>query len=545
MTRAAIYARYSSDRQNENSVADQIAACARYAESRGWSLARTFSDAALSGSAMANRPGLNEALAAAERGEFEILLAEDEDRFARNLEHMAHVANRMADADVELWTIGSGKVETMHVAFKGAMAQDYIKNLSAKTKRGMRANAEKGLATGSRLYGYRSSPGGTIDVAPEEADVIRRIFADYAAGSTSRDIAAALNREGVPGPRGGQWNASSIHGSRQRANGILHTELYVGVKVWGRMDVRKDRSTGKRKPKMLPPDQWKRTPVPHLRILSDDAWEAVNARRRAVSAPQAPRRRQGLFVGLLKCGLCGSNYSTYTGGKLVCSGYRERGTCTNRRTPMRAAIETRVLEALRERILSPEAVARYVRTYRAAAAARKRAQADRRAPLEKRLGEVNRGIERVIDAIVDGTATDQMKARMKALDEERIAIDQELSAATVLEVSEPYELHPNAPALYAKMIEELQATMAEFAAGETANQRSLLEAVRGLIVKITITPVTQDRRGPLEVTLHGTLARFMKGYEEHQENQRSVLVVAGGGIEQHRPFVPPLATWRQ
>lgn len=541
MTRAAIYARYSSDRQNENSVGDQIVLCSRYAEARGWTVVRTFSDAAISGSAMANRPGLLDAVAAAERGEYDVLLAEDEDRFARNLEQQAHVFNRIVDAGAQLWSISTGRIELMHVAMKGFMAEAYIQNLSAKTKRGMRANAEKGLATGSRLYGYRTEPGGGMTLVQTEVAVIRRIFAAYVAGDTPRQIATTLNKEGVPGPRGGAWNQSSINGSRQRGNGILNTELYIGVKTWGRMDVRKDRSTGKRLPKMLPPEQWKRTPVPHLRIVDDATWNAAKGRQAPLGArPELSRRRPGLFSGLLKCGVCGGSYTVYTGGKLICATYREKGTCTNRRTPERLRVEQRVLDGLREKILSPEAVASYVRNYRAAAKARKRAQADRRAPLEKRLGEVTRGIERVIDAIVDGTATAPMKARMKALDEERIAIEAELAQEISQVQEEPVELHPGAATAYAKMVKELQATLAEFSAGETRNQRDLVEAVRGLVEKIVITPETQERGGPIKITLHGTLARFMEGGEQ-DANVRSLALVAGARSGRWRPSVPTLA----
>jgi DNA invertase Pin-like site-specific DNA recombinase len=539
MTRVAIYARYSSERQNSLSVADQLELGRRHAAARGWTVVAEFSDAAISGAAMANRPGLNSLLTCAEAGAFDVVLVEDTDRLARNREHDAHVWNRLVDAGVRLSTFTTERVTLVESALRGLMNELELEKISEKTKRGMRSNAEAGKATGSRLYGYRSSPGGTIDIVETEAEVIRRVFADYAAGHTSRDIAAALNREGIPGPRGGQWNASSIHGSRQRGNGILHSEIYIGVKVYGRMDVRKDRSTGKRKPKMLPPEDWKRTPVPHLRIISDEAWEAVNDRRHTVSAPTAKKHRQSLFVGLLKCGMCGANYTTYTDGKLACAAHRERGTCENRRTPMRAAIEARVLESLRDKILSPDAVARYVRTYHAAAAAEKRAQADRRAPLEKRLAEVNRGLQRFLDAIERGTATPVMEARMMELERERLAVVAELDLAQTEAQAEPVELHPGAATAYAKMIEELQATLAEFSAGHTPNQRVLIDAVRGLIDKIVITPITQDRRGPLEVTLHGTLAKFMKGREEQQQNQRSVLLVAGGGYSQTHTLPRP------
>jgi hypothetical protein len=57
---------------------------------------------------------------------------------------------------------------------------------------------------------------------------------------------------------------------RQRGNGILHNELYTGIKVWNRMDVRKDLNTGKRTPTMKPEAEWKRVAVPHLAIVDPD-----------------------------------------------------------------------------------------------------------------------------------------------------------------------------------------------------------------------------------------------------------------------------------
>jgi len=510
MTRAALYARYSSDRQNENSVADQLELGRRHATARGWEVVAEFSDAAISGGAMANRPGLVGLLAAADARAFDVVLVEDTDRLARNREHDAHVYNRLADAGVSIATFTTDKVTVIESALKGLMNELYVVQLGEKTKRGMRANAEAGKATGSRLYGYITAAGGAQEIVEAEAAVIRRIFADYATGDSSRDIAAALNREGVPGPRGGAWNASSIHGSRQRGNGVLHTELYVGQKTWNRMEVRKDRSTGKRRPVMRPESEWKRTPVPHLQIVTDAAWAAVVARRRQTNAPAAPKRRQSIFVGLMKCGMCGANYTTYTGGKLVCAGHRERGTCDNHRTPMRAQVETRVLEGLREKILSPEAVAAYVRTYHKAAQARKATLASRKAPLEKRLAELARGVERYLDAIERGTSSPAIEQRMMEMERER----QEIQAALAQEIAQaqelPYELHPKAAEVYAQMVAELQATLAEFAGGETRAQRALIDEVRGLIDKIVLTPLTQDRRGPIEITLHGTLAKFMR-----------------------------------
>ncbi|RWR44737.1 hypothetical protein EOW65_17875 [Sinirhodobacter ferrireducens] len=46
----------------------------------------------------------------------------------------------------------------------------------------------------------------------DEAAVVQRIFAAYADGMSPNRIADQLNREGIPGPRAGKWDKSTIHG---------------------------------------------------------------------------------------------------------------------------------------------------------------------------------------------------------------------------------------------------------------------------------------------------------------------------------------------
>lgn len=512
MTRAALYARYSSDRQNALSVADQLAVLIRHAGAQGLQVVATFSDAAISGAAMANRPGLLGAIAAAERGEYDVLLTEDEDRIARNLEHLAHVANRLRAVGAHLSTLSTPKVETMHVAFKGLIAEDYLRALSQKTRRGMTANAERGLATGSRLYGYRSAPGGATAIVEEEAAVIRRIFADYVAGRSAREIAARLNLEHVPGPRGGAWNASSLHGSRQRGNGVLRTELYAGVKVWNRMLVVKDAMTGARIPRLRPEAEWRRTPVPQLAIVDPATWTAAAARklRESQGRPEHQvRRKVGVFSGLMKCGQCGSSYTAMGGDRLACAGARERGpaACANTRTLSRSEVEARVLQGLKDRLLRPEVVAAYVEAYRTEFARQRGAERAERGRIAQTLGEIRRAEARTIDAIERGASTAAMEARMMERDRERIGLEARLAA---IDAEEPViELHPHAVRGYADLVERLQVQLGLNLAGDATGDRELADTVRRLVDKIVITPLLQRKGSPYDVTLHGSLAHFL------------------------------------
>ena len=95
-----------------------------------------------------------------------------------------------------------------------------------------------------------------------EAEVIRRIFRDYAAGVSPKALAKRLNAERCSGPGGTPWNPSTIHGNPARGTGILNNELYVGRLVWNRLRYVKDPDTGKRVSRPNPPSEWVTTAVP-------------------------------------------------------------------------------------------------------------------------------------------------------------------------------------------------------------------------------------------------------------------------------------------
>jgi DNA invertase Pin-like site-specific DNA recombinase len=91
--RAALYGRYSTEKQSENSIADQFRVCAGIAARHGFQVVGHFSDAALSGGTT-QREGYQALLAAARRGEFDVIVAEDASRLWRL---MAEQSPRLAE----------------------------------------------------------------------------------------------------------------------------------------------------------------------------------------------------------------------------------------------------------------------------------------------------------------------------------------------------------------------------------------------------------------------------------------------------------------
>jgi len=92
-----------------------------------------------------------------------------------------------------------------------------------------------GRLAGGRAYGYRKvhrlGAGGELikgllEIDDEQANVVRRIFDEFGDGLSSIAIATRLNEEGIPGPRGGEWNASTTRGDPKKLAGILNNSLY-------------------------------------------------------------------------------------------------------------------------------------------------------------------------------------------------------------------------------------------------------------------------------------------------------------------------------
>src|SRR5262245_12496195 len=234
MTRAAIYARFSSDLQDARSIGDQMALCCDYAQRKGYSIVRVYEDAAASGASLHGRPGITRMLADAESGAFDVLIAESMSRIGRDQEDRAFVRKRLKHFDVTIETPSEGVVTPLIDGVRAALDSEYLEDLKRHTRRGMRGRVQEGRSAGGLTYGYAAGDDkGKLVIVEHEAPIVLRIFTEYAAGCSPRAIAARLNAEGIKPPRGGDdWRAGTINGNRVRGSGILMNALYDGRLVW-------------------------------------------------------------------------------------------------------------------------------------------------------------------------------------------------------------------------------------------------------------------------------------------------------------------------
>jgi DNA invertase Pin-like site-specific DNA recombinase len=157
--RAAIYARMSTDKQSDTSPEDQIARCREYAERHGWHVLDELvvAEHGISGASRHNRPGL---LGLVERiGEWDVLVAFDFARLARNQEDLGWIRNRVRAHRKTAVEASTGlDLENVGARVMGVVAEEYLEKVRQDTHRGLHGAFDRKHATGGSPFGYRTEP---------------------------------------------------------------------------------------------------------------------------------------------------------------------------------------------------------------------------------------------------------------------------------------------------------------------------------------------------------------------------------------------------
>lgn len=513
--RAAIYARYSTDLQNERSIEDQLALCRGFAERNGLRVVEVYSDAAVSGASTVNRSGFLKLMQDASTKRFDIVLAEDVDRISRDQADYHTAQKHLAFLGIETWTAQSGKITGIEGSVRAMMSAYFIDNLAHKVRRGLAGVVRSGRHAGGRAYGYQPIPGkpGELEIVREEAEVIRRIFAEYVAGSTPREIAYGLNRDRIPSPRGGRWAASTINGNKARGHGFLQNELYAGRLVWNRVKNIRDPNSGRRIQRPNPKAALTEQEAPHLAIVTRELFDAAQRRKaeRSHGSPHHHRRPRHILSGLLKCGACGAGMSVFGRDKsgkirIRCSAAKENNTCPDPKTFYLPTVEEAVLVGLKRELKHPKVIAEYFREYveernRLAAGAKKG-----RAKLERRLAAAQAEWDRTFKAYQSGILSEETAFKeLPRLQSECDRLKVELAAEPVAENTIAF--HPAALARYEGQLARLQETLASGAAeGDAEAYGAIRELVESVIVRRD-----HERRGGVEVEITGRLSALLGG----------------------------------
>ena len=174
--------------------------------------------------------------------------------------------------------------------------------------------------------------------------------------------------------------------------------------------------------------------------------------------------------------------------RIMCRDACDKGTCSNKASLERAELEAMILRSLERNLLTPERAQISCEEY---TAHMNRLVAERNAgrdAAQAELARIDRRMEKLVDAILDGVPGSQVKDRMAALETRKTELQAQLETSP----RRPTSLHPNLAQHYRSQIVRLRELLAEEGGtGEAA------EALRSLIDRIVLSPVEGDAgRGP-------------------------------------------------
>lgn len=509
--RAVIYARYSSNLQEEESNIHQVAEARRAAEREGYTVVGVYSDAERPGWTTVDRDGYARLVDDARGRKFERVIVENMDRLARDELDSLTVFRHFRWYGAHIWTPAEGEITELHIGIKGIISSQSSKDTAVRVRRTFRQKVENGHVPGPPAYGYRTVSAGRKEIDPEQAKIVRRIFTEYATGKGPRAITADLNAEGIPGPGGRPWRAHYL----TMPLGIFFNRLFVGEYHWGkRTNVKNHETQRKNKVKASGLD-YINVAHPELRIISNELFDGAHAvrlaRGNAAARPAGDRlkaRSETLLSGLLRCDACGANMILGAGGgvglqaRVRCSNaHHERGVCSHSKSYRVGPLQHGVITALKDALSNPGYLKEYLTTYH-----KERDEVQRRATAAivsdtKKLAEVEAKIMRVVGLYASGDSAlplDVVKRQLSELEEERAALkgNLELAKADTKVVS----LHPAALKRFQDAIDTLHGEMTK---GEEYTRAGRL-ALQSLIDYVAVIPTAA--RKPYEFTLHGRLA---------------------------------------
>jgi DNA invertase Pin-like site-specific DNA recombinase len=313
--RVAIYARFSSELQNEISIEDQVARCREEVARRGWRVAGIYTDSARSGWSL-DRDGFQELRTAAEHGKFDAIMFWKFDRLARDHNHIVMIKALLRhQCGLKLFCVEGvsqdddspydALVEQMIAVF----AAFYSHNLSSDTRRAKHARALRGEFNGSvpplgyilvtRAQAAPERPAG-LHVDSEIAPIVVEAFERYATGAYSdRTIAEWLNEQ----PAIRRFCESRKPIGKEMVHDLLQNQTYTG-RVGYSETVYAGASLGQRRKSRRNHIEWYEGR--HEAILSDELFEACQAVRERLACTHKTTSQSHTYIlpDRVFCGHC-------------------------------------------------------------------------------------------------------------------------------------------------------------------------------------------------------------------------------------------------
>ncbi len=230
-TKVAAYCRVSTEyEEQESSYETQIEYYTSYINSKPeWELVEVYADDGISGTNTARRDAFKRMIEDCRRGKIDLILTKSISRFSRNTVDCLKYTRELKGMNIGVFfekeninTLDS-KGEVL-MTIMAALAQQESESLSANVRLGIQFRNQMGKVqvNHNRFLGYTKDKEGNLIIVPEEAKIVKRIYAEYLDGSSFLQIKKGLEADGIRnGAHNKIWNTSNI-------KQILSNEKYIG-----------------------------------------------------------------------------------------------------------------------------------------------------------------------------------------------------------------------------------------------------------------------------------------------------------------------------
>ena len=411
--KAVIYARYSSERQTEKSIEDQVKACQEYAERADLDVIKIYADRAKSGKTD-NRPEFQQMIKDSAKREFNIVLCWKFDRIGRNAGDYYINERKLMDHGVKIESITEhipdGPVAPILKGVYVGQAESYNIGLAINVLRGMESNAQEAKVNGAITpFGLRVSKDRHYELDPETAPFVKNIFELFVIdGYSYAEIANFINEHGIKTNRGKPFTGFYV-------KRILQNIRYKGTYKF------KDIVIENGIPAIVDPETF------------DKAQALIERNRQGYI--QKRKAEKYMLLGKLYCGECGSVMTADAGTSKTGRLYRYYA-CKKRKTDKSACsvkpirkdvLDDFIVQVTKEYVLQDEIIEK-IADYAMAL----QEQSDDRAyirKLDKDIAENQKQIDNLMKLLMDGWASDEIKSKLGVLEEEKKSLKKALSIA--------------------------------------------------------------------------------------------------------------------
>ena len=334
--RVAAYARVSSGKEAMlHSLAAQVDYYSAYIRHHpGWEYVGVYTDEAKTGT-KDSREGFQRLLADCKSGKINHIITKSVSRFARNTVTLLETVRELKNVGISVY-FEEQNINTMTadgelmLTILASYAQAESLSASENQKWRVRQNFEEGKPWRGYMLGYRYKDGEYV-IVPEEAEIVKRIYADFLSGKGIEAIMKSLNESGVLTQQGFTWHRSAVMR-------ILRNYTYTGNLLL-QTKYRENHLTKKTLVNHGELPQYHATDT-HEAIIDMATFEAVQSEiaRRAKKYTKPHKRKEYPFSGIMTCAICGKHYrrkTTPTGPVWICSTYNTSGkkACASKAVP--------------------------------------------------------------------------------------------------------------------------------------------------------------------------------------------------------------------